>query len=84
MLEPFLISTICDSFLLFFIIPDNIFHLNVDYARKTMFVQHFELQGRCFTNFHYYYLFFFLLPSDLLSPQNDIKALKTHLFPSEH
>ena len=32
---------------------DNIFHLDVHYV--CMLVQHFEPQGRHFTNFHYYY-----------------------------
>ena len=32
---------------------NNIFHLDVHYV--WMLVQHFEPQGRCFTNFHYYY-----------------------------
>ena len=34
---------------------DNIFHLDVHYV--CMFVQHFEPQGRRFTNFHYYYYY---------------------------
>ena len=36
-----------------FIFLDNIFHLDVHYV--CMLVQRFELQGRRFTNFHYYY-----------------------------
>ena len=38
---------------IYFLFFDNIFHLNVHYV--SMLVQHFELQGRCLTNFHYYY-----------------------------
>ena len=34
---------------------DNILHLDVHYA--CMLVQRFEPQGRCFTNFHYYYYY---------------------------
>ena len=34
---------------------DNIFHLDVHYV--CMLVQHFEPQGRRFTNFHYYYYY---------------------------
>ena len=48
MLEP--LSTLC----VFFFLSNNIFHLNVHYVRYTMLVQHFEPQGRRFTNFHYY------------------------------
>ena len=36
-------------------VADNIFHLDVHYVCYTVLLQHFELQGRCFTNFHYYY-----------------------------
>ena len=39
----------------FFVIADNILHLDVHYVCYTMLVQSFELQGRHFTNFHYYF-----------------------------
>ena len=37
----------------FFVFLDNILHLDVHYV--CLLVQHFEPQGRRFTNFHYYY-----------------------------
>ena len=40
-------------FFFFFFFLDNIFHLDVHYV--CMLVQGSELQGRRFTNFHYYY-----------------------------
>ena len=43
------------GFVVVFVIADNIFHLNVHYVCYTMLVQHSELQGMRFTNFHYYY-----------------------------
>ena len=42
----------CWYILFSFFFLDNIFHLNVDDV--CMFVQHFEPQGRHFTNFYYY------------------------------
>ena len=55
------LSTLSVSFFLFFsflalyFMADNIFHLDVHYVCYTMLVQCFELQGRRFTIFYYYY-----------------------------
>ena len=55
MLESLLMSTLCVSG--FFFLSDNILHLDVHYVCYTMLVERFEPQGRCFTNFHYYYCY---------------------------
>ena len=44
-----------NNFVVVVVVADNVFHLDVHYVCYTMLVQHFEPQGRRFTNFHYYY-----------------------------
>ena len=41
------------TFIFFIFWGGSIFHLDVHYV--CVLVQRFEPQGRCFTNFHYYY-----------------------------
>ena len=43
------------QWIFFFLIADNILHLDVHYVCYTMLVQSFQLQGRHFTNFRYYF-----------------------------
>ena len=49
MFEPLLMCTSCVSFVKLWITFSILM-----YGMCVMFVQHFELWGRCFTNFHYY------------------------------
>ena len=59
--DPSALSIWCPSHQFDFVfrfcwIAGNIFHLDVHYVCYIMLVRRFEPRGRCFTNFHYYYL----------------------------